>query len=100
MRKSIVLVLLFAFLNLPLSQTYASTKIYAGRKIPVTYTGEKVSGKDLTSVDKITAQIQNDILSPIRNNFTKKIKINQITIKIKKKVLTQISTNYEIMGIR
>ena len=39
-----------------------AVKVNAGRKIPVVYAGEKVTGKEVTSGDKIYAKVYQDII--------------------------------------
>jgi len=61
MKKIFTILLLGAFLNFITLPTQAICQVNAGRKIPIVYSGEKVTGKDVTSGDKIYAEIQSDI---------------------------------------
>lgn len=60
MKKIIAILLLTAFLSvLPAN---AVVQVNAGRKIPVVYNGEKITGKSVHSGDKIYAQVKSDII--------------------------------------
>ncbi len=60
-KKAIVLLLLLVFFNLFLSPVYA-LNVNAGRRIPIVYSGEKISGKQVTSGDKIYGKIQANVI--------------------------------------
>lgn len=62
MKKIISVLLLAVFSSMVILPANAGTFVNAGRKIPVVYSGEKTSGKNLTSGDKIHAQVKSDII--------------------------------------
>lgn len=60
MKKLFTTLLLIAFCSVTVIPANAVT-VNAGRKIPIVYNGEKVTGKTLESGDKIYAEVQADI---------------------------------------
>ena len=61
MKKIFILFLLLSFFNLITLPAQSACYVSAGRKIPLVYVGEKVTGKNLVSGDKISVEIQSDV---------------------------------------
>ena len=61
MKKCLCLILLFSFFNLITLPAQSACYVPAGRKIPLVYTGEKVTGKNLVSGDKISVEVLTDV---------------------------------------
>ena len=68
MRKIFIMFLLCSFFNLITLPAQSACYVSAGKKIPLVYVGEKVTGKNLTSGEKINVEIQRDV------------KVNNITV--------------------
>lgn len=60
-KKTIVIILLMAFFNVFTMPVHALS-VNAGRKIPVVYDGQKVTGKQVSSGDKIYGKVQSDVV--------------------------------------
>lgn len=61
MKKIFITFLLLSFFNLMTLPAQSACYVSAGRKIPLVYVGEKLTGKDLSSGDKINVEIQTDV---------------------------------------
>lgn len=61
MKKIFTLLLLIAFTQCTTIAPANALLVSAGRKIPIVYNGEKVTGKTVSSGDKIYAEIQSDV---------------------------------------
>ena len=61
MKKCLCLLLLFSFFNLITLPVQSACYVSAGRKIPLVYVGEKVTGKNLVSGDKINVEVLSDV---------------------------------------
>ncbi|MCM1265788.1 MAG: hypothetical protein NC200_06275 [Candidatus Gastranaerophilales bacterium] len=60
MKKVLSILLLVAFINIALPVN-AAVHVNAGHKIPIIYNGEKVTGKNTTSGDRVFAEIKTDV---------------------------------------
>lgn len=62
MKKVLIVLILFAFLMISVVPANAdNVLVNAGKRIPVVYSGEKVSGKTVAAGDKLYAQVQSDV---------------------------------------
>lgn len=61
MKKGLCLLLLLSFINLITLPAQSACYVSAGKKIPLVYVGEKLTGKDLASGDKINVEVQSDV---------------------------------------
>ena len=62
MKKLFTILLLLVFCSATVVPANAAVIVNAGRKIPIVYNGEKITGRNVTSGDKLQAEIQTDIV--------------------------------------
>lgn len=61
MKRFLTIFLLLSFINLNSLPVFSACYVNAGRRIPLVYIGEKVTGKNINSGDKIPVEVQSDV---------------------------------------